>query len=173
VSVRDEGVEEVNVTGVDRFWSKVDRSGGDESCWLWTASTTPAGYGQFRVGAAPQYAHRLSWVAANGPVPDGLELDHLCRVRRCVNPRHLEPVTTKENSLRGQSFAAINARKTHCPQGHPYDEANTIRSKSGARLCRACKHERDRRDSRIRYRRKRALEGKTVKSRYEREGLPT
>jgi HNH endonuclease len=74
-----------------------------------------------------------------GPVPEGLELDHLCRNRACVNPAHLEPVSHRENVLRGASFAAINAVKTHCiHDGHPFDDVNTIVRPEGRRGCRAC-----------------------------------
>jgi hypothetical protein len=73
-----------------------------------------------------------------GAVPEGLELDHLCRVRGCVNPKHLEPVTHRENLMRGESWSAVNARKTHCPEGHPYDETNTYIDGKGRRRCREC-----------------------------------
>jgi hypothetical protein len=111
--------------------SRVEPSG----CWFWEGSTHAAGYGCY--GA--RLAHRLSYEAFIGPIPDGLTLDHLCRNRRCVNPRHLEPVTIAENVLRGESLPARNARKTHCPKGHPYDESNTyISPRTGWRQCRAC-----------------------------------
>lgn len=105
--------------------------------WLWTASLI-RGYGQFRVNHRPAYAHRYAYEHLVGPVPEGLELDHLCRVRRCVNPDHLQPVTHRQNVLRGDSPTADNAVKTHCPTGHPYDEANTYRRDDGHRKCRAC-----------------------------------
>lgn len=120
----------------DRFWSKVDVSDG---CWEWLASRDPNGYGHFNVKPrVPALAHRLAFEFLRGPIPKGLQIDHLCRVRHCVNPFHLEPVTRRENILRGESPAADHARKTHCPKGHPYDEANTYRTNSGGRLCRAC-----------------------------------
>lgn len=95
----------------DRFWSKVDKSG---TCWLWTASIRATGYGQFRVGKRTRDAHRVAWELTNGSVPDGLQLDHLCRNRACVRPDHLEPVTQRENILRGTAPTAVNAVKTHC-----------------------------------------------------------
>lgn len=124
-----------------RFWSKVDKDGAN-GCWLWTAGTT-RGYGMF--SAIPdaegkkhtRVAHRWLWEQVNGPVPAGLELDHLCRVRHCVNPDHLEPVTKRENILRGTGFSARHAAKTHCPRGHAYDEANTGMAR-GQRYCRQC-----------------------------------
>jgi hypothetical protein len=81
-------------------------------------------------------AHRLSYEHHVGPIPDGLQIDHTCRNRKCVNPEHLEPVTNAENTTR-QDHA--ERRKTHCPKGHPYDEANTYVDPSGARRCRACR----------------------------------
>lgn len=124
----------------DRFWSKVDRSG---DCWLWTAARTPAGYGEMHAYGTTVLAHSLSWEIATGqPAPmmaSGLTLDHLCRVRHCVRPSHLEVVRRGVNVLRGVGFAAVNATKTHCPAGHPYDATNTTRrSLTGWRSCRAC-----------------------------------
>lgn len=122
-------------TLMDRFWAKVDKGGpavGDLGpCWLWTASTH-GGYGSISGGSVgpPLSAHVVAWEDANGPVPEGLELDHLCRVRPCVNPSHLEPVTHAENMRR--------ARLDRCRRGHPYDEANTYVSPAGKRQCRAC-----------------------------------
>lgn len=122
-----------------RFWEKVD-TGGD--CWLWTASVDMAGYGQFGVAAGQIVkAYRWAWEQENGPVPTGMHLDHLCRVRRCVRPSHLEPVTQRENLLRGETFVAANVRKTHCPRGHAYDMVNA----RGDRCCRTCVRETNRR----------------------------
>lgn len=87
-------------------------------------------------------AHRFSYEFANGPVPDGLQLDHLCRNRLCVNPGHIEPVTQRVNMLRGISPAAENARKTHCMNGHPLIGTNLVLRKSGSRGCRHCINER-------------------------------
>lgn len=131
-------------TVAERFWAKVDKSDVD-GCWLWTGARDKLGYGRFSPQAG---AHRSAYAVAYrlvvGPVPDGLELDHLCRNHGCVNPAHLEPVTHKENMLRGETFAASQASRTHCPQGHPYDEINT-RRKKGKRECRRCDRERARR----------------------------
>lgn len=119
----------------DRFWEKVDRSG---SCWLWTGQVDGQGYGRFFISGHGQLgAHRVAYELMAGPIPEGLHIDHLCRVRHCVNPAHLEPVTPRQNALRGEGAAATNAAKTHCPQGHPYDEANTYTG-LGRRACRAC-----------------------------------
>ena len=90
--------------GVIEMMYRVDPQTG---CWLWQRSTDQLGYGRFRRPGHHHYAHRMMWELRNGPVPDGLELDHLCRVRRCVNPKHLEPVTHSENMRRG--YAARRA----------------------------------------------------------------
>ncbi len=113
----------------ERFWEKVDKSG---DCWLWTASRDTTGYGCIRVAGVLRVAHRVAFEMAFGAT--ALELDHLCRVRACVNPSHLEPVTHAENMRRGAW-----ARKTHCPRGHAYDETNTCRhAATGNRYCREC-----------------------------------
>jgi hypothetical protein len=87
-------------------------------------------------------AHRLYYELEKGPIPKGLTLDHLCRVRCCVNPDHLEPVTPVENVMRGESFFAKQARRTHCPQGHEYIGRNLMITRRGERKCRACDLER-------------------------------
>ncbi len=108
------------------------------SCWVWQG-VKHKGYGQFHYNGKTVYAHRFSYELNIGKIPSGLQLDHLCRVRECVNPTHLEPVTNKINSYRGYSFAGINSRKTHCPKGHEYNIYNTIHRKNGRRACRTCK----------------------------------
>lgn len=118
----------------ERFWSKVDRTG---PCWLWIAGCFNNGYAAFAVESMNRLAHIVSWEIAHGPVEPGLQLDHLCRVRHCVNPAHLEPVTGQVNTLRGDTLPAANARKVECPFGHPYDAVNTLHS-GGRRYCRAC-----------------------------------
>lgn len=118
----------------DRLWMPEPNTG----CWLWIASDNGKGYGQFTLGGKARPAHRLSYERWNGPIPNVLHLDHLCRQTLCVNPEHLEAVTSKENSLRGFSPAANNARKTHCPQGHPLSGDN-LYSYKGYRQCRACR----------------------------------
>ena len=107
-------------------------------CWLWTSTSHSDGYGLILVGGRRRLAHRLSYELHRGPIPEGLDLDHLCRQRCCVNPAHLEPVTVRVNILRGVSPAALHAVKTQCPRGHAYDDTNTYRTPSGERKCRAC-----------------------------------
>lgn len=85
----------MTVRGLSRFWDKVEKT---EGCWLWTASRTPRGYGKFHFGGKLQPAHRLSFAAANGPIPDGKFIDHICHNTRCVKPSHLRAVTPKQNS---------------------------------------------------------------------------
>ena len=133
----------------DRFWSKVD-TGAPGGCWLWTDAPGHYGYGKFYVGGKHARAHRFAYEFLVGDVPAGLVLDHLCRNRMCVNPGHMEPVTNRENILRGKSPSARHARKTHCVNGHAFDEANTYKTRKGGRLCRACRREGMRRSRRRR-----------------------
>ncbi len=123
---------------VDRFWMKVNKN-GPNGCWLWIAHKNKAGYG--RLHARNTYidlAHRFAYEQIKGPIPEGFTLDHLCRNRACVNPAHLEPVTRKDNVLRGIGHAAQNAKKTHCLRGHPFDLFNTSYGPDGDRTCRKC-----------------------------------
>ncbi|HJT99697.1 MAG TPA: HNH endonuclease signature motif containing protein [Actinomycetes bacterium] len=134
-------------TAADRFWKKVNREGPVPEhrpelgpCWLWTGATALSGYGRFTLGGAHGpivQAHRFAYELLVGPIPAGLELDHLCAMPPCVNPAHAEPVTGAENNRRSRSRSAENLRKTHCPQGHPYDQANTYWYR-GHRHCRTC-----------------------------------
>jgi hypothetical protein len=124
----------MNETEERRFWSKVDASG---DCWEWTATLYVNGYGMASAGGRSVRAHRLAWEHLVGPIADGLVIDHLCRNRRCVNPDHLEPVTHRENVLRGVGITAQAARKTNCPEGHPYEGEN-LGGKPRARRCKVC-----------------------------------
>ena len=131
-----------------RFWSKVtvdDVTG----CWLWTAAKTDRGYPNF--GSWPTIgkctgAHRVAYEVLVGPIPEGWTIDHVrsrgCVNRHCVNPAHLEAVTYWENNIRAETISTLNARKTHCPEGHPYEGDNLVvrRDPSGKtqRRCRTC-----------------------------------
>ena len=132
-----------------RFWAKVDKRRGPiwngSRCWIWTGSVSHTGskdkpvyYGQIRIDGRRQGVHRLAFELAKGPIPKGLTIDHLCRNTLCVNPDHLEAVTQRINGMRGTSMSAQHAKKTHCPQGHPYDLFNTYRPARGGRQCRTC-----------------------------------
>lgn len=129
-----------------------------DGCIEWTGYMVRGGYGMVCVDSRMVLVHRFVYEAMVGPIPADLEIDHLCRNRRCFNPTHLEPVTQVENRRRGllptmaptyldraRAVYVANARaKTHCPYGHPYDEANTYITKRGHRNCRACSRERSR-----------------------------
>lgn len=128
------------------FWSKVDKSG---PCWIWTASLNAQGYGQVRRLGRNYGCHRVAYLLTHGSIPEGMQLDHLCRVRECVNPAHLEPVTNQENARRSPIMGRGQTYKTHCPQGHPYDEGNTYITPQGKRRCRQCSNA----QSRMYYRR--------------------
>lgn len=126
-----------------RFWSKVDR-GGDGECWPWLGSGDGR-YGQLYVSGKSIKAHRFAYELLVGPIPDGLTLDHLCRNTACVNPAHLEPVSHRENVLRGDGLTARRARQTHCKRGHEFTTENTYVTAIGQRKCRTCTRERMRR----------------------------
>lgn len=126
------------------FWSKVEPD--EHGCWIWIGYVNPSGYGltrHYAGGRGKTGVHRAVYIDQVGPIPAGLHTDHLCRVRHCVNPAHIEPVTPRENTMRGDTLAADQVKRTHCPSGHPYDEANTYRipSRPRARYCLACRQE--------------------------------
>jgi len=125
----------------DRFWAKVNKT---DTCWLWTAYKDQKGYGIFQMDG-PKKAHRISYQLIKARrVRKGFELDHLCKNKSCVNPDHLEQVTTWMNTHRAENTIAYkNSSKTHCPKGHEYKGANLVFSKNrynGARRCRICKN---------------------------------
>lgn len=123
------------------------RPGG---CLEWQGSRTTAGYGQMWDGSRVAMVHRMSYELAKGPIPEGLDLDHLCRNRLCANPAHLEPVTRRENIMRGVAPGKVAARhkaQTHCKNGHEFTPANTyayVRRGWIMRHCRECQRIRGR-----------------------------
>jgi hypothetical protein len=132
----------------ERFWAKVKKTDG---CWVWTAATDSGGYGRFNTSRPTRKmkrAHRIAYELMAGPIPDGLQIDHLCRNRGCVNPAHLEPVTQTVNQRRG-----VSATKAACKHGHAYTPENTKWKVGGKGLksCRACRaiHERSARARRL------------------------
>lgn len=120
-----------------RFWSKV-KPCPMSGCWLWTASTGRCGYGSFRLDKKNRKAHRVSYQFLVGEVPSGLQLDHLCRTRCCVNPEHLEAVTARVNVLRGEGQAGKSARATACRNGHEYVAGSYRTNARQQRICLAC-----------------------------------
>ena len=122
---------------LDRFWEKVEMV-TESGCWVWTARCDKNGYARFWAeNKAHDFGHRFAYRHFKGPIPEGLEIDHLCRVPSCVNPAHLEAVTGRENNLRGTGPAAKNAKRTHCTNGHKLVEANLYRQGTW-RQCRTC-----------------------------------
>ena len=136
------------------FWDRVELTA--EGCWRWTGAIDTGGYGMVSWGPYPwgtARAHRVAYLAFVGPIERGLVLDHLCHStavtrgecmgsscehRQCVNPDHLEVVSIRTNNLRGMSWAAQNARATHCVRGHSLEGANLYVTPSGRRQCRTC-----------------------------------
>lgn len=115
----------------------------ETGCLEWQGAQDGHGYGQINVGGRPEKVHRLMYRLFVGEIPEGLSIDHLCRNQICAAPDHLEAVTLSENSRRqAEATEHPNAKKTHCPQGHPYDEANTRYATRGyGRVCRVCRNE--------------------------------
>ncbi len=125
-----------------RFWEKVSRD--PDGCWRWSGTITTKGYGVFWLDGRNRRAHRVAYEAMVGEIPQELQLDHLCRVRSCVNPAHLEPVTARENTKRGNT-GENHRSKTACPAGHAYDSTNTHINTRGARVCKTCNRDKARR----------------------------
>lgn len=124
----------------ESFWNKVEKQ--ENGCWIWRGYINVEGYGK---AANNKMAHRVAYQLVIGNIPEGLEIDHLCRNRRCVNPAHLEPVTHTENVKRGdysnvdrELLGRLQREKTHCPKGHPYTGNNLRINYAGRRVCREC-----------------------------------
>lgn len=139
---------------LDRFEGKYIPE-PNSGCWLWTASLNTYGYGQIYVRdlGRHDHAHRVSWELFKGEIPVGMDIDHLCRVRSCVNPDHMQPVSPRENIMRGTAPPALNSVKTHCSRGHEFNSQNTSISHAGKRACRQCRLITER----LRNKRKRAI----------------
>lgn len=132
----------------ERFWAKTQIAdhGFGTPCLIWTGFVMPNGYGRCYLPWEPQgatvYAHRAVVEAATGPIPDGMQVDHLCRNRRCVNLTHLEIVTPGQNTLRGQAPSILAKHANRCHNGHELTEENTYRRKNGTRMCKTCHRDR-------------------------------
>ena len=113
------------------FWDVVDKSDG---CWLWTRTRNREGYGVYTYQGRTYKAHRWAWMQTVGAIPEGLEIDHLCRNPSCVRPDHLQAVDHRTNVLRGVGPTAVNAKKTTCDKGHQFDRVNS----RSARICSKC-----------------------------------
>lgn len=120
----------------ERILARVEKrvAGHTSPCWLWQGRLTESGYARFSLKDRETRVHRASYEAFVGPIPPELVIDHLCRNRSCVNPTHLEPVSTRENVRRGE-----RACVTHCPRGHEYTPENTYICARGTRSCRECR----------------------------------
>lgn len=146
--------------------AKVAWNGDEDECWEWQGAVQSAGYGNMGVrGGRTDLVHRISYREFVGPIGANMTIDHLCENKLCVNPAHLESVPEAVNNLRGSSPPAQNAQKTHCPQGHPYDQSNGyVNPTTGYRQCRKCQaaHLRGMRRHRIADERKKEKQDATV-----------
>ena len=122
-------------TNEERFFKKVKKTA---YCWEWLGCKNGTGYGWFGMNKEIMGAHRASYELFVGKIPKGMTIDHKCRNRSCVNPKHLRVMSFKENNAIGNSPSAINARKTHCKRGHEFTKENTYINQKGERHCRTC-----------------------------------
>jgi hypothetical protein len=131
----------MNEATVKRVLEKIDLGDG---CWEWNAHRGTTGYGEVGIDGHKLNAHRVVYEILVSPIPEGLTIDHLCRNRACVRPDHLEPVDERTNILRGEGMGARYARRDACDSGHAYDLLNTYFRPDGARVCKSCRREIDR-----------------------------
>lgn len=127
---------ELDLSIDERFWSRLMES--ESGCWEWQEYVDEKGYGRFWDGARTIRAHQYAFAALVGDVPDGLELDHLCKNRRCANPYHLDPVTHEVNMARSDNIMLAFSDQTHCLRGHEFTTDNTYVKADGGRQCRDC-----------------------------------
>lgn len=118
----------------------------ESGCWLWVGWVRPDGYGELHYRGLRDYAHRIAYRLFKSDIPPSMQVDHLCRVRCCVNPDHLQAVTQRENILRGYSAPSLNAKRTHCIRGHELlgENLTKIATRPRGRICVACRRRRDR-----------------------------
>lgn len=136
VSSPDGSTRSLTEAELERLWAGFTPN--ESGCWIWNGRTYPTGYGRFHLGGDSTYTHRVMYMAFVDAIPTGMHTDHLCRVRECCNPEHLEVVTPRENIMRSPTAqAAINASKTHCKRGHPLS-GNNVQITDGGRRCRTC-----------------------------------
>lgn len=130
-------------TPLERVLQKINID--DKGCWNWTGYLDQSGYAVYRFKEGSSRVARWLYEKTVAPIPKPLTIDHVCRNRACINPKHMEPVTMRENLMRGDSFSGINHRKTVCVHGHEYSESNTGKAKAGGRFCKTCQRDRAKR----------------------------
>lgn len=126
---------------VQQYWQRLDTADTD-ACWPWKGGLDRGGYGRFQTGRKFFAAHRVAFGLSKGPIEPGLVLDHLCHNRACCNPAHLEQVTSRENTMRGQATCSEPMRSGRCQRGHALTESNIYRYSSGNRACKTCADQR-------------------------------
>jgi hypothetical protein len=156
-------------TGLPESMDKFVVPEPNSGCWIWLGAlrSKRSGYGSYHFEGKQYATHILAYKLLKGSYAANLQLDHLCRIRCCCNPDHLEPVTAKINLLRGESPAAKNSKKTHCPKGHPFTADNLVNLRTGERSCRTCTNDRARERARA-FRRDHRLEDNVKKLAYQR-----
>ncbi len=140
IAIKPTGADQLTIEAIERIRAKIKVVGF--GCWLWQGRLSLAGYGQVSVKGKTRAAHRVLYELANGNSDLSLYLDHTCRTKSCVNPKHLEQVTPKENTRRGFGPTALNMKKTHCHRGHSLSDDNLylkVRNRQGNKIERTCR----------------------------------